>query len=55
MFGSTRELLMWIVGLLVDAAITIAAVIYVAVHFIAPHAASDPLTTKGGLDRPQGI
>jgi hypothetical protein len=55
MFGSTKELLMWIAGMLVAAGITILAVIYLVDHFIAPHDSSDPLTIKGGLDRQQRI
>lgn len=44
MFGSTKELLMWIAGMLVAAGIPILAVIYLVDHFIAPHDSSDPLT-----------
>ena len=54
MFGeSTKEVLLWIVGLLIAAAITIWGALYVVDHFIAPHDATDPLTSKGGLNKEQ--
>jgi hypothetical protein len=55
MFGSTKELLMWIAGMLAAAGIAILAVLYVVDHFIAPHDPTDPLTVNGGLDRQQRI
>jgi hypothetical protein len=55
MFGSTKELAMWITGMLVVAGIMILALLYVVDHFIAPHDPTDPLTIKGGLDRQQRI
>jgi hypothetical protein len=51
-FGSTKELAMWIAGMLVVAGIAILAVLD---HFIAPHDPTDPLMTKGGLSRQQDI
>jgi hypothetical protein len=55
MFGSTKELAMWITGMLVIAGIMILALLYVVDHFIAPHDPTDPLTIKGGLERHQRI
>ena len=56
MFGeSTKEVLLWIAGLLVATAITILGAFYVVDHFLAPHDPTDPLTSKGGLDRQQSI
>jgi hypothetical protein len=56
MFGefSTKELLLWIAGLLVAAAIDIVGAIYVN-NILAPHDASDPLTNQGGLDQKQAL
>lgn len=53
MFGefSTKELLLWIAGLLVAAGIVIVGAIYAVNNFIAPHDPSDPLTNQGGLEK----
>jgi hypothetical protein len=57
MFGefSTKELLLWIAGLLVTAVIVIVGAIYVVNNILAPHDASDPLTNQGGLDQKQDL
>jgi hypothetical protein len=56
MFGeSTKAVLLWITGLLVATAITMWGAFYVVDNFIAPHDPTDPLTSKGGLDRQQGV
>jgi hypothetical protein len=47
--------LLWITGLLVATAITMWGAFYVVDNFIAPHDPTDPLTSKGGLDRQQGV
>jgi hypothetical protein len=47
--------LLWIAGLLVAATITIWDAFYVVDHFIAQHDPTEPLASKGGLDRQHGI
>jgi hypothetical protein len=50
MFGdSIKETTLWIIGMLVAAAITIWGAFYVVNNFIAPHDPTDPLTVKRGL------
>jgi hypothetical protein len=48
MFGTNKELLLWIVGLSFAGVITIWAAFYVVDNFIPPHDPADPLTIKGG-------
>ena len=55
MFGTNKELLLWIVGLSVAGVVTIWAALYAVDHFIVPHEPSDPLKFEGGLDRQQRI
>jgi hypothetical protein len=53
MFGSTKELLKWIVGLSVAGDHDLGRVLRGRPHH-RPHDPTDPLTSKGGLDRQQG-
>jgi hypothetical protein len=46
---SIKETVLWIVGMLVAAGITIFGALYVVNNFIASHDPTDPLTVKGGL------
>jgi hypothetical protein len=56
MFGeSTKETLLWIVGMLFAAGITIVGLIWVVNNVIAPRDRTDPLMTKGGLSKDQGV
>jgi hypothetical protein len=49
-FGdSTKEMAVWLIGMLVAAGLTILAVLYVVDVFIHPPDPTDPLTRQGGL------
>jgi hypothetical protein len=52
---SIKELLIWIGGMLVAAAILILGVIYAVDSLIAPPNLEDPLTKQGGLKADQDI
>jgi hypothetical protein len=57
MFGefSTKEMLIWVAGMLVAAAVIIVGAIYAVNTFIAPRSQGDPLTTRGGLNNQKDI
>ena len=55
MFGSAKDLLLWIAGTLVVAGIPILAVIFIVDSFIDPYNPSDPLASQGGLQQQQDI
>ena len=52
---SSRELLIWIAGLLVATAITILGLMYVVDHYLITQSLDDLLTNQGDLSKEQTI
>ncbi len=52
---SSRELLIWIAGLLAATAITILGLMYVVDHYLITQSLDDPLTNQGDLSKQQTI